>query len=312
MAQIVPFISTKGSVGKTALLIQIAGFIASRGKRALLIDADSQQSLSASFDYQLPANFAESSNDRSPMSWQDVLQAMQFDGFGKWLTGAATSRQVIRQTSVANIDIIANDDQEKWMVPRFLHSAAGAVFQLGVLIKQVKANYDYIFIDTEGTDGRDHDGRSVQNAALLAEPSQVISVTKTKIQFAMEVLRVVDVYNNALKEYAFVGKDCRPPLKFVLNEHDRSLNIAIEVLRELQEAFADNDRFACASLLQTVIPLKRKFFENFHRERIFAHQYRDSNQYDRINEVIPALAIEIFPELADTSLEPAEQQVNGG
>ena len=60
MAQIVPFISTKGSVGKTALLIQIAGFIASRGKRVLLIDADSQQSLSASFDYQLPANFAES------------------------------------------------------------------------------------------------------------------------------------------------------------------------------------------------------------------------------------------------------------
>ena len=50
--KVISVVSTKGSVGKTTLIIHIADYLASRGKRVLLIDADSQQSLSKFFDYQ--------------------------------------------------------------------------------------------------------------------------------------------------------------------------------------------------------------------------------------------------------------------
>lgn len=48
--KILSFISTKGSVGKTSLTIHMAGYFADLGKKVLLIDADSQQSLPSSFD----------------------------------------------------------------------------------------------------------------------------------------------------------------------------------------------------------------------------------------------------------------------
>lgn len=51
MAKVITFISTKGSIDKTILIIHIAGYLASRNPKVLLIDADSQQSLSGYFDY---------------------------------------------------------------------------------------------------------------------------------------------------------------------------------------------------------------------------------------------------------------------
>lgn len=282
MAYVVPFISTKGSVGKTVLVIHIAGYLASLDRRVLLIDADSQQSLSRFFNYE----------GLDP----DIAQ----NGFAKWLTGEAEPAEVIRKTDHHNLHIIVNDDPEKYLLPRFLRRYAGSVAQLGNLLATLRNQYDYIFIDTEGTDQRDHDGRSVQNAVLLAEPDMVLSVTKTKIQFAMELLRVVDVYHNAMREYDFMGKTCpRPPLKFVINEHDRSLAIANELLQDLKSSFAHDPRFAGTQLLETVVPFKRKFFEDeHHRNKTFMHEYRDTNQHDHLNEVIRRLCKELFPEIA--------------
>lgn len=283
MTKIIPLISTKGSVGKTVLVIHIAGYLADQGKKVLLIDADSQQSLSKFFDYDVDPG------------------VVAHNGFGKWLTGQASFEQVVLHTANhSNIDIIINDDPEKYIVPKFLHSFGSAIFQFGALLAQIKAEgrYDYIFIDTEGTDGRDHDGRSIQNSALLTEPDFVLTVTKTKILYAMEVLRVLDVYNNALAEYRFIQKDCHPPLKFLINEHDRNLNMAREVLNELQRTFAQDERFAAATLLKTIVPFKRKFFEDeHHRNKTFMHRWRDDNRYDQLDTIIRKLCEEMFPEL---------------
>lgn len=51
MSKVITLVSTKGSVGKTALAIHIGGYLASQGKKVCFIDADSQQSLSRWFDY---------------------------------------------------------------------------------------------------------------------------------------------------------------------------------------------------------------------------------------------------------------------
>lgn len=116
----------------------------------MLIDADSQQSLSRFFDFEgLDPNIANS-------------------GFGKWFTDESKASEVIRTTANhSNIDIIINDDPKKYLVSKFLRDNAGAVFQLAGMLKPLKTNYDYIFLDTEGTDGRDHDGNSMLKLSRL-------------------------------------------------------------------------------------------------------------------------------------------------
>lgn len=281
MSKVISVISTKGSVGKTTLIIHIAGYLASVGKKVLLIDADSQQTLSKFFSYPIDTDVAISRN-----------------GFGKWFSHAADAVDIIHTTANSpNIDIITNDDPAKFLVSKYLRDNTGAVYQLPSLLKTIKDKYDYIFIDTEGADGRDHDGNSVQNAALLAEPDLVLSVTKTKMLYAMEALRVVDVYKKAINAYGYIGKVCNPPLKFIVNEHDRGLSQSASILTDLQEAFAD-EQFGSAELLSTVVPLKKKFFEEYYHSKVFAHQYTDTSKHDHINEVIKKLCEELFPDLA--------------
>ncbi len=223
-AKIISFISTKGSAGKTTLTIHIAGYLASIGKKVLLIDADSQQTLSCFFNFKgLDPDIGKS-------------------GFSLFLTGDKKAKDVIHKTANSdNIDIIVNDDPDKWRVSRFLRGSSGAVFRLAFLLEPLKSEYDYIFIDTEGTDGRDHDGRSVQNATLLAHPDLVLSVTKPKMVFAMETSRVVDVLKAAIKEYENIGQSYHPPLKFIINEFDRGMTMDNLLLKELRESFLTDD-----------------------------------------------------------------------
>ncbi len=280
MAKIISLISTKGSVGKTSLIIHIAGYLASKGKKVLLVDADSQQSLSSFFDF------------------KGLDPDIGKNGFSLFLTGEKPANEVIYTTANhENIDIIVNDDPDKWRVSKFLRSSSGAVFKLAHLLKPLKEKYDYIFVDTEGTDGRDHDGRSVQNAALLARPDLVLSVTKPKMLFAMETSRVVDVLKAAVKEYENIGNPYHPPLKFVINEFDRHLATDKVLLSELRESFQSDPNLVTTELLQTIIPVKKKFFESNFFDKQFAHEYNDPNKHDHLNVVISNLCHELFPEI---------------
>ncbi len=282
-AKIISFISTKGSVGKTSLTIHMAGYLASLGKKVLLIDADSQQSLSNFFDLTEQHHVAN-------------------NGFALFLMGQQVAEQVIRKTqNHPNIDIIINDDPEKILTSHFLRQSSGGVFRLAFLLEPLKAQYDYIFIDTEGTDGRDHDGRSVQNAALLARPDIVLSATKPKMLFAMETARVVDVLNTAVKEYDNIGSSYRPPLLFIINEFDRHLATDKLLVDELSTAFEKDDNLKTARLLNTIVPVKRKFFESFFMTKTFAHEYQDPNKHDHLNVVIQSLCEEIFPNCGVTN-----------
>ena len=280
MSKVITLVSTKGSVGKTALAIHIGGYLAAQGKKVCFIDADSQQSLSRWFDYpeDQPVNAA---------------------GFGKWFTGQAELDEVIYHTANHdNLDIIINDDPNKLRVAKYLRDNAGAVYKLARMLRPLRERYDYIFIDTEGTDGRDHNGSSIQDAVMLAEPDLILSVTKAKVQFAMEILRVVDVYRNALNAYRFIEKSCAPPLKFLINEYDRNLNVSAEVLKDLQQVFAEDPAFNGVELLKTIVPFKRKFFEDeHHKNKVFMHEYQDTNIYDLLNKIIKTLCEELFPEL---------------
>lgn len=279
MSKVITIVSTKGSVGKTSLAIHIGGYLAAQGKKVLFIDADSQQSLSKWFDY----------IDLEPDS----------PGFGNWFMDISPTESVIYKTANhQNIDIIINDDPNKLRVSKFLRESAGAVLKLATMLKPLRERYDYIFIDTEGTDGRDHAGCSIQDTAILCEPDLILSVTKSKFQFASEISRVALVYREVVKSYAYIGKTNRPPLKFIVNEYDRNLKATDQVMQLIYELFAQDDALKEAELLQTIIPFKKRFFEEEHnKNKTFMHDYEDPNVHDRLNLVIRDLCQEIFPEL---------------
>ena len=74
--------------------------------------------------------------------------------------------------------------------------------------------------------------------------------------------------------------------------------MADEVLRNLREVFTHDERFASATLLKTIVPFKRKFFEDeHHRNKTFMHRWRDNNRNDRLDTVIRRLCEELFPEI---------------
>ena len=68
--------------------------------------------------------------------------------------------------------------------------------------------------------------------------------------------------------------------------------------KDLQQVFAEDPAFNGVELLKTIVPFKRKFFEDeHHKNKVFMHQYKDPNSYDPLNEVIKTLCEELFPEL---------------
>lgn len=291
--KIIAVISTKGSVGKTTLVYHMAGYLASLSKKILLVDADSQQSLSKLFDYK--GIVAQNSDDETSVP-----------GFGNWLTGKNTSEEVILHTYFEGrenfvIDVITNDDPHKIRVDPFLLKS-GAVLRLGRLLEPLREKYDYIFIDTEGTDGRVHGRDSIQNSVLLCEPDLILSMTKSKMAFASESLRVVEVYRHALVSYEYIGKaHCRPPLRFIINDHDAAIKSSDFLLKELIQGFENKEmeelQGVDASLLKTVVPTRRSFFENFVLNKMFMHEYKDRSVHEQLNEVIRELCSELFPEI---------------
>ena len=149
----------------------------------------------------------------------------------------------------------------------------------------------------------------MQHAALFAEPDLVLTVTKTKYLFSAETLRSIDVYRQALKSYANIGKpDFHAPLRIIVNEHDTNLNSSEGELHDLHMMIEEEGKKPNSdiALLKTIVPLKRKFFETSFKEKIFAHEYEDPNVHNHIDVVIRNLCEEIFPEIVNSPTNTAE------
>ena len=122
-------VSTKGGVGKTTLTANLGGILADMGQRVLLVDADHQQSLSSY--YQL-AQRSES-------------------GLRRLITQADPTG-CVSQTEISGLDIVLSDDPDKSLNNWIRQSSSHYQYLLAALTK-LTTNYDYILIDTKGTDG---------------------------------------------------------------------------------------------------------------------------------------------------------------
>ena len=121
-------VSTKGGPGKTTVGANLGAFCADAGLRTLLIDLDTQPSLSSFYtltyetrrgNYQLIANDETRAN------------------------------QVISKTCIPNLSLIHSNDPLNQLGSLLLHAADGR-FRLKNLIPAFAQNFDLILVDTGG------------------------------------------------------------------------------------------------------------------------------------------------------------------
>ena len=123
MGKIYVFVNQKGGVGKTTSAINIGAYLAEAGKKVLLVDFDSQGNMSSGVGL---------SKDKPTIY--------------ELMAGQASADQVIKHTSVANLDAI----------PASIDLSGAAIelvgqqerdFFLKKSLQPVKDKYDYILID---------------------------------------------------------------------------------------------------------------------------------------------------------------------
>ena len=214
MARVICIANQKGGVGKTTTAVNLSASIAVAEKRVLLIDIDPQGNSTSGIGF----NKAESK--------ETIYQAL--------LRGSGL-REMIQKTAIPYLDVIpSNTDligaeveliQEKERERKLDH-----------LIKEVEADYDYIFVDCPPSLGL------LTINSLTAAHSVLIPLQCE--YYAMEGL------SQLLKTIQLIKQVLNPRLKIegiLLTMFDGRNNLAHQVADEVRRHFKDK-------VFETVIP----------------------------------------------------------
>ncbi len=204
MGKIVSFANQKGGVGKTTTCINLAAYLAVMGKKVLVIDMDPQGNATSGLG-------VEKSQETATL----------YDA----IDGSATIKEVIKKTSIQNLDI----------VPATV-DLAGAEIELvhmnnrekvvKNLLAQVSDQYDYLLIDCPPSLGL------LTVNALTASNSVAIP-----IQCEFFALEGLSQLMNTIK---LVKKHLNPDIDVegvILTMKDNRSNLIMQVSQEIQRFF---------------------------------------------------------------------------
>lgn len=257
---IVTVMSTKGGVTKSTNVANIGAFCADHGLKVLMIDTDTQPTLSSYYhiDHAAPYGLYE-------------LVTQHNIGF----------EQLISHTEYQNLHIIQSNDPLDKLTSELSKNSAGALF-FRTRIQQLSqaTDYDLIIIDTRGTRGV-----TVDMAVLASD--LVLSPIKPELVSAREFLRgTISLYED-LSLFTQLGLTL-PPLKAVINCLDKTKD-AREVVEMLYNIFGElnNDKI---DLLNIEIPNRVAYREAASQSKpVHRHSAEQA-------EIIRELCTTLFPQ----------------
>lgn len=194
--QVLSIISTKGGVGKTTIAANLGAVLADAGMRVLLIDLDSQPTLSSYFTL----------DSLAPGGTFDLIAQHQCD-----LT------QVISQTEIAGLDLVRSNDPTNQLATLLLHAPDGRV-RLRNLLPRLASGYDLVLIDTQGA-------RSVLLEMVVLASDRALSPVLPEMLAAREVHGGTSRLLADLQPLQQMGLRT-PPLALVLNRTESVSNDA--------------------------------------------------------------------------------------
>ena len=264
--RVVSVISTKGGVGKTTVTANLGGLLADAGLRVLLLDLDSQPTLSSYFplDQVAPGGAYE----LIALNLSDPLQ-------------------IISRTRMNNLDLILSNDHQGQLNTLLLHAPDGRL-RLRHLLDGFRDQYDLLLIDTQGA-------RSVLLEMAVLASDLAVSPINPEMLAARELSRGTLKLLGDLEPFRHLGIAV-PPLRLLLNQVDVVRLNARMIVRGLRDSFPAAGSIA---VLNTVIP-NRVAYVNAASLGLPVHRvetHRPSGRHSpSALATLQALASELFPE----------------
>ena len=264
--RVVSVISTKGGVGKTTVTANLGGLLADAGLRVLLLDLDSQPTLSSYY----------------ALSQKADVGAYEFIALN-----LAMPAQIISRTVIAGLDLIVSNDDQGRLSTLLLHAPDGRL-RLRNLLDNFRARYDLLLIDTQGA-------RSVLLEMAILASDLALSPITPEMLAARELQRGTLKLLSELEPFRHLGIP-PPPLRLLLNQVNAIRVDTRMIIRGLRETFAGANNI---SVLDTAIP-ERVAYLNAASLGLPVHRVETRQSQERRSpsamETMQALAIELFPE----------------
>ncbi|MCK0753602.1 ParA family protein [Chromohalobacter japonicus] len=205
--RVISIISSKGGVGKTTTTANLGGLLAAAGFRTLLIDLDTQPTLSSYYPlaHDAPGGIYE-------------LIALNI----------TEPEQIISSTTIEGLDLITSNDS-LGQLPQLLHGAPDGRFRLHHLLGQLP-DYDVILIDTQGA-------RSIVLEAAVLASDHALSPITSELLSAREFIRgTVGLLDDLEPLTRYTALDL-PRISLMLNRLDytRDAQNVANTLRDLYD-----------------------------------------------------------------------------
>jgi chromosome partitioning related protein ParA len=264
--RVVSVVSTKGGVGKTTVAANHGGLLADAGLRVLLLDLDSQPTLSSYY------------------ALSEKADAGAYELIALNLT---TPAQIVSKTVITGLDLILSNDDQGRLSTLLLHAPDGRL-RLHNLLNNFRPRYDLLLIDTQGA-------RSVLLEMAVLASDLVLSPVTPEMLAASELHRGTLKLLSELEPFRHLGIP-PPPLRLLLNQVNANRVDTRMIIRGLRETFAGATN---VSVLDTVVPDRVAYLNaaslGLPVHRIETRQSRERRSPSAL-KTMQALAIELFPE----------------
>ncbi|MGF6222576.1 ParA family protein [Pseudomonas sp. YL-218 TE3947] len=264
--RVVSVVSTKGGVGKTTVTANLGGLLADAGLRVLLLDLDSQPTLSSYY----------------VLNQKAVAGAYEFIALN-----LATPAQIVSKTVITGLDLIVSNDDQARLSTMLLHAPDGRL-RLHNLLGNFSPHYDVLLIDTQGA-------RSVLLEMAILASDLALSPITPEMLAARELRRGTLKLLSELEPFRHLGIP-PPPLRLLLNQVNTIRVDTRMIIRGLRETFTGVNNI---SVLDTVVPDRVAYLNaaslGLPVHRIEVRQSRERRSPSAM-ETMQALAIELFPE----------------
>ena len=269
MAIKICIVSTKGGVGKSTLTANLGGFLADLGQRVLLIDADSQPTLSSYYHI----------THLAPYGLTDFIVQ-------------ARSEDVVSHTNIEGLHLIYSDDPDGKLRDWVRDAVDGRVRLKFILARPEFEAYDFILLDTQGAIG------AVQDAIVPAA-DLLLSPIPPEILSAREFVRGTVGMLQRLEPMKYMGAPIAP-LRGLIYRQDRTVD-ARQIADELRsEAFLPSR--GAITILHTAVPASVTYREAASLNLpVHRHDRKSRGSTPCAAVVMATLVAELFPHLAEAA-----------
>ncbi|MGF6403210.1 chromosome partitioning related protein ParA [Pseudomonas frederiksbergensis] len=264
--RVVSVVSTKGGVGKTTVAANLGGLLADAGLRVLLLDLDSQPTLSSYYAL----------NHSAPAGVYELLALNLTD-----------PTLMLSTTAIVGLDLILSNDDQGRLSALLLHAPDGRL-RLRNVLDNFRPHYDLLLVDTQGA-------RSVLLEMAILASDLALSPITPEMLAARELRRGTLKLLSELEPFRHLGIP-PPPLRLLLNQVNAIRMDTRMIIKGLRETFAEATNI---SVLETVVPDRVAYLNaaslGLPVHRIETRRSRQQRSPSTL-ETMQALAIELFPE----------------